>query len=270
MSKSKLEKPHCIILAGDLNAHNSVWYKGDNTDSLGSSLQRIFDKNMVSQMTNGPTYITNNSQTCLDLLVTDQPNIILKNEIHPSLHTNCSHQVVYTKVGINCPPPPKFNRKIWHYSRADIENMKRSALAFNWADELAHLNLDDQVQLFNDVIFNISENFIPNEFKTFNPKEPPWLTSSCKSLYKKYKKKFRIFARNNFPTEQKQIIDELKANYTKTVEAEKEKYFFDLGKQLADPETSQKKYWTVLKKINIEEKHNFQNTSNFICQCFYC
>ena len=126
--------------------------------------------------------------------------------------------------------------------------MKKSALAFNWADELAHLSPDDQVKLFNDVIFNISENFIPNKSKTFNPKEPPWLTASCKSLYNKYKKKFRIFARNNFPTEQKQIIDELKANYTKTVEAETEKHFSDLGKQLADPETSQKKYWTVLKK----------------------
>ena len=42
IKKAKEENPHCVLLAGDFNAHNSLWYEGDRTDSLGSSLERIF------------------------------------------------------------------------------------------------------------------------------------------------------------------------------------------------------------------------------------
>ena len=88
------------------------------------------EDNELTQMTNQPTYLTN-TRTCIDLTITDQPNLVLKNEVHPSLHTNCGHQVVFTKMGFSCPPPPNYSRHIWHYSRANADAMKRSALAFD-------------------------------------------------------------------------------------------------------------------------------------------
>ena len=91
--------------------------------------------------------------------------------------------------------------------------------------------------------------FIPNEAKTYKPKEPPWLTSSCKVVYSKYKRKFKIFSQNNFPADQKQKIDELKENYTQMVTNEKEKYLSNLGNKLSDPQTGPKKYWNIIKKI---------------------
>ena len=95
----------------------------------------------------------------------------------------------------------------------------------------------------------MQKNFIPNETKTFKPKDPPWLTTSCKSLYLKYRTKFRIFVRNKCPIDKKAELDELKANYTQMIVTEKEKYMRNLGRKLANPETGQKKYWTTLKTI---------------------
>ena len=42
---------------------------------------------------------------------------------------------------------------------------------------------------------------------------------------------------------------ELKKEYTDMVEKEKDKYLTSLGNQLADPQTGQKKYWSILKKL---------------------
>ena len=108
-------------------------------------------------------------------MCTDQPNIVLRNEVHPSLHTNCHHQVIFTKMGISCPPPPPHTRHIWHYSRAKTDLIKKAAIEYDWEAALATLNPDEQIQHFNDVIINISIFFIPNEAKTYKPKEPPWL-----------------------------------------------------------------------------------------------
>ena len=202
LKNAKSENPHCVILAGDLNAHLREWY-GDKDDHYGLTFQRIFNKHGISQLIHEPTFITNKSKTCIDILCTDQPNLVLKNEVHPSLHTNCHHQVIYTKMNISCPPPLPHKRHVWHYSRAKTESMQKASYDYVWEQTLANLNPDKQVDLFDEVIINISKNFIPNEFKTFNPKEPPWITKSCKSFYSKYKRKYKNFARKNFPPEEK-------------------------------------------------------------------
>ena len=93
--------------------------------------------------------------------------------------------------------------------------MKRSALAFDWDTALSQFNPDEQVKFFNEVIMNISGNFIPNETKIFKPKDPPWLTTTCKSLYLKYRRKFKIFVKNKCPADKKVELDELKSRYRK-------------------------------------------------------
>ena len=127
--------------------------------------------------------------------------------------------------------------------------MQKASYDYLWDQKLSNLHPDEQVNHFNEVIMNISKNFIPNEFKTFNPKEPPWITKSCKSFYAKYKRKYKVFSRKNFPPQEKNKIDELKEEYTKMVEKEKDKYLKSLGNLLSNPSTGSKKYWTILKKF---------------------
>ena len=248
IKRSRDDRPHCTIVTGDLNAHLREWY-GSEDDNFGLNFQRIFNKHSLTQLINQPTYVTNNSRTCIDIIATDQPNLFLKSEIHPSLHTNCPHQVVYAKMSINCPPPPPHSRQIWHYSRAKPALLRRAATEYDWDQAFGDSHPSLCVDHFDEVILNIAQNFIPNEVKTFNAKEPPWITKSSKNLYSKYKKKYKNYVKNNFPPEQKVKIDELREEYTKTISADKDTYMKSLGKQLADPNTGQKKYWTILKKL---------------------
>jgi len=202
-------------------------------------------------MVHQPTFITKVARTCIDLVITNQPNLILSTEIHPSLHTNSHHQVNYTKVHLKCPPPPPYERRLWHYGRANIEAIQKSISDYDWENALGLLSHDPDLQVdhLDEVFLNVAKNFIPFEDKKIHPKDPPWITQALKSLYTNYKKKYKKFAKKNFPPDEKQQIDDLKSEYTTLVETEKDKYLKRLGNQVSNPKTGQKKYWSALKKL---------------------
>jgi hypothetical protein len=86
LEKISSEDPYCTILTGDFNAHNQKCYSGERTtDKYGKDMQEIFEKNNLYQTVDQPMYIIGESKTCIDLVCTDQPNLITSNEIHPSL-----------------------------------------------------------------------------------------------------------------------------------------------------------------------------------------
>ena len=85
-------------------------------------MQEIFEKNNLYQTVDQPTYIIGESKTCIDLVCTDQPNLITSNEIHPFLHNTCHHQVNYVRLNLRCPPPSPYERPVWHFGRARPKN----------------------------------------------------------------------------------------------------------------------------------------------------
>ena len=53
------------------------------------------------QLISEPTYILKSSSSCIDLIFTDQPNLIIDSGTHPSLHPNCHHKIIHCKIDIN-------------------------------------------------------------------------------------------------------------------------------------------------------------------------
>ena len=193
-SSIKSEDPFCTVYTGDFNAHLSEWWDGDVSDDFGTSLQNVFNSYGLHQLVNQPTYVTDKSSSCIDLIITDQPNMFLDNDIHPSLHTNCRHQINFAELNVQCSPPPPYPRRVWHYDRANVNAIKRSIEDFDWDGSLdACTCIDEQVKILSDVVTNVFTNFTPFSDILINPKEPPWLTKTIKTIYNKYKKKYRMF-----------------------------------------------------------------------------
>ena len=68
-------------------------WQGDTTDNPGDLLEGIFDDYSLHQLVSEPTHFSGDSATCIDLVVTNQPNLINECSIKPSLHTTCHHQI---------------------------------------------------------------------------------------------------------------------------------------------------------------------------------
>ena len=177
-SKIKNENPYASFCTGDFYGHSQFWWPGGDTTAEGREIENLICSLGLSQLISEPTnFEPNKNPSCIDLVMTDQPNLVLDSGTRASLDSFCHHQITYCKVNVNIPPPPPFERKIWHYDRANIPLLKRSMSCFPW---LQHLNINQdpnwQVKTFTKYFLNITVNFIPNETRIIIPRDPPWIT----------------------------------------------------------------------------------------------
>ena len=93
------------------------------------------------------------SKSCIDLIFTDQPNLFIESGVHPSLHEQCHHQIVYGKLSVSNITLPPYTRKIWYYDKADFVAISKSIEMFSWNENLNKLKCpNEQVKLFNEVL----------------------------------------------------------------------------------------------------------------------
>ena len=97
----------------------------------------------MKQAITEPTHILENCSSCIDLIFSNQPNLIMDSRVHPVIHSKGHHQVIYSKLNLEIEYPPPYTRKIWNYSRSETDLINNSIESFDWS------------KLF-------SGNFIPN------------------------------------------------------------------------------------------------------------
>ena len=83
-------------------------YCNNSTIPKDNILENITSQFGLQQIINEPTHILGNSSLCIDLIFTSQPNLVVPSSVHPSLHTNCHHQVVYAKFNLQIYDPPQY------------------------------------------------------------------------------------------------------------------------------------------------------------------
>ena len=237
-----------IVLA-DFNAKLSTWKPDDPDTDHGIRIDNITSSYGLTQLIADATHILPNSNSCIDLLFTNMPNMIVNSGVLPSLHSNCHHQLIYAKVNFKILYPPPYQRLVWHYGRANVEAIRRSIEIFDWNAAFSNINVNKQVEIFNSVLINIFKNFVPNEDLTVDEKDLPWMKPSIKSMVLQKNKLFKYYINNG-----KRLIDYnnlvLASNILKEeINLSRNAYFKRLSDRLCDPKTSPKAYWGVLKSF---------------------
>ena len=102
--------------------------------------------------------------------------------VHPSLHFNCHHQIIYAKFNLKVFYPPPYERTVWHFSRANFDHIKKAIDLFDWESLLNNLEVNEQVSVFNETIMNVMSNFVPNELITCDDQDSPWMNRYIKNL----------------------------------------------------------------------------------------
>ena len=115
VDRIKSLKPHCIVITGNFNCRTKQWWPGDIELPEGSALDEFIESNNLSQLIDEPTNIRTTGMSCVDLIITDQPNLFVNFGVHSSLDDHCQHQIIYGKLNISVPP---YKRKGWYYAKA--------------------------------------------------------------------------------------------------------------------------------------------------------
>ena len=167
------EKPTVSILCGDLNARSPLFWEGDSDSNEGRLFNNFLISNHLEQLISEPTHVRDDgSQSCIDLICTDQPFIFTETGVLSSLDSCSKHNIIHGTLNINIPRPPPFKRKIWDYKTAKIDQIRADLLKVNWHDLFLNLNVSEKSLLFTDVFLDIMAKHISNKIITCNEKDP--------------------------------------------------------------------------------------------------
>ena len=98
-----------------------------------------------SQLILKPTHILGNSSCCIDLIFTDHSNLVINNEITPSLHENYHHQITYVKYNLQIIYPPPYQSLVWYYKNANTNSIQKALKMFDWNKSFSNVNVEKQV-----------------------------------------------------------------------------------------------------------------------------
>ena len=92
--------PFSMVVIGDFNAKFKHWCSQDSTKFQGITIKNVMSQFGLSQIITKATHNLESSSLCIDLIFPVQPNLVVETGVHPSLHPNCHHQIVFAKFNL--------------------------------------------------------------------------------------------------------------------------------------------------------------------------
>ena len=72
----------------------------DSTNFEGITIENVTSQFGLSQIIKEATHLLESSSSCIDLIFTTQPNLVVESGVHSSLYPNCHHQIVFAKFNL--------------------------------------------------------------------------------------------------------------------------------------------------------------------------
>ena len=145
LDKIHEDNPFMISILGDFNAKSNNWCKNDTTSHEGSMIDAVTSNYGLHQLIQEPTHILNLSSSCIELIFTFQPNLVMESGVHSSLHPNCHHDVVFVKFNLSILYPPPYGRTVPFYKKANPELIRRGINELDWIKALSNVSIDEEV-----------------------------------------------------------------------------------------------------------------------------
>ena len=120
-----VNNPFLILILGDFNAKSILWCNNDITTYEGSKIDGV-----TSQFVWVTTHFIGDYSLCVDLIFTTQPNLLMESGVHSLLHPNCHHCNVFAKFNLKIHYPRPYEREVWHYQKATVDQIRQAISEF--------------------------------------------------------------------------------------------------------------------------------------------
>ena len=170
------------MITGDFNCRNSNWYLEDPVTPQGNRVEDLTSFYGLNQLIKTPTHLLQNSATCIDLVFTNQPHLVMESGVHSSLSSTRQHEIVFAKLNLKVEYSPPYELVFWDYSRAEKVSVNRAINAIDWEELFANKPVESQMSGLNNLLLNIYSNYIPNKTVLCDDKDPPWMTNGIRAV----------------------------------------------------------------------------------------
>ena len=208
----------------------------------------------LSHLIDEPTNIRTTGMSCIDLIITDQPNLFVDFGVHSSFDDHCQHQIIHGKLNISVPIPPTHKRKVWYYAKAQKDKIKSAIANIRVAYHVFWVRCRQKTHLFTSNCASIFSEFIANKVITCDNRDPPWMTPSLKSAIKCKHRVYNKYVKRGRKPDDWEYVRAIRNQTSSKITKVKDEYFSSLGKKLSDPTHGIKSYWSTLNKIINKKK----------------
>ena len=169
--------------------------------------------------------------SCIDLIFSSQPNLVMSSAIHSSIHQNCDHQIILAKFSLKVHYLPPYEREVWHFKRANTDHIKRAINGFPWERSFADLDKNDKVYLFNKTIKTILSNFIPYETIAFDDRDSLWINNQVEHLINEKNALYKNYLKNNKSNRSFKTFQPFQSQPSSLIASLKNKYYSKVAKR---------------------------------------
>ena len=174
------EVPTCSVLIVDFNARCSECCHNDITNANNRALDTLTSSVRYKQFINKTTRSAKKSISCIDLIFCNNLNIISNYGVDLSIFEKCHHDVIFRKNNICIPLPPSYVCEVWDYRKANVKSIQKVIQTFDWVKAFGNLSNDEKVDVLNETLMNIFQNYISNKKVKCNYFHPPWMNNKIK------------------------------------------------------------------------------------------
>ena len=258
-TKALLDRPSSIVMTGDFNCRSPLLWSGETADKReGRILAGFCTQNNIVQMIEEPTHFPRDAiETCIDLVLTNQPFYMIDKGVLPSPDPLLKHHIVYGKLNFSIPSPPPYKRKIWDYKNANIPAIKTVMGLTPWDFIFTNKTPSEMVSIFSENFLKTMESYVPSKVMSFDDSDAPWVTPSLKNLLRKNTKMFKDWTRLGKPEDSLNRVKQFQKKTTEAITSAKTDYLNNLGAKLCDPTVGKKTFWSAYKRLS--NKKNITN-----------
>lgn len=243
--------------AADLN-HDMIILGDFNTDILNNNsnrnLNRIMQKFDLDHTIKEATRITENTETCLDLIITNHKAIIHNTQILAPFQSD--HCTVTAEISFKTYRAKAFKKTIWKFEEANTTAMEQYLNATDWSFINNSDNMNQITNSFEEILIKSAEEHIPKVTYTVRPNDKPWMTSSIR---KQMRKRDRLYHKansskspthwQNYKNKRNEVVD--------IVRSAKSEYLKKLQSSLNDPKLQPKTWYKIANDITkLKNKNN--------------
>ena len=234
------------IFIGDLNLNKTKWPTGITTCSNERGFLDLFQDLNLGQLINSPTHKDGKT---LDLLLTNQANIVYDLEVQPSGKVcKSDHNSIEFKINLKCKRLKSAKRKIYNMKKADFKSINNELNNVSWEFILDYDDINKSLGKFEEIFFSICNKHIPM-VTVKSSFQPPWFDSELDNLCKRKVKLLDRKKGTNDPSVKHQLDEEIKKiriDFKKLSDKKKMDNIIDDD----DPALIKKKFWSFYKSTS--------------------
>ena len=142
--------------------------------------------NNLKQLIREPTRVTNDTATCLDLILTPSEEIVSSVSVLPPI---CSdHMVPCVKIKTNHKPTSTFKRTIFKYAKIDAIKFQELLQDIDLNRLVTENTVEKAAELFSENMLDAAKKCMPIKDITIRSNDSPWITDKIIELKEKNKK----------------------------------------------------------------------------------